>query len=307
MLACHDNVMRSRLNVAEGELALEDSISVAIPVAVSLAVSVATFVPFCYARAPFDSRKPLDEMQELRDNKTCCAMYVTIVIAVVASAMGVGCQQIRETWSVPFTSQPPAYKQAYGPTPRQRTEALKQLAERAKQLTPDELLTTGAELTETLKNERDPHIRRAIVQTLGALPGNSADEALHQALNDPVATVRGAACEAWATRPNANQVLPLLNERLAMDRDPDVRMAAIRAMSRFESPQTVLLLTGALDDPDPALKMTAIESLRQVSGQDFGSDVEAWRQFAAKQQVTSGQQTHPVATPDDALSFVHES
>jgi hypothetical protein len=35
----------------------------------------------------------------------------------------------------------------------------------------------------------------------------------------------------------------------------------------------------ALDDPDPALQRRAVESLRQVTGRDFGNDVVAWRTY----------------------------
>jgi hypothetical protein len=260
---------------------------------------VAIGVSFCYACDPFALPHRLDstptKMQELRENKTCCAMYVTIILAVIASA--VGCQQLRETWSLPFVGEPPAYKQAYGPTPRQRIEALQQLAGRSANLTPQELLTTGAELTETFKNERDPHIRRAIVQTLAALPGNFADEALLEALQDPVASVRCAACEAWATRSDANQALAVLHERVTTDQDPDVRLTAVQAMSRLELPESVQYLASALDHRDPAMRITAIESLQKVSGENFGSDLNAWRQFAARQRVNPGSPQRSIVPP----------
>jgi hypothetical protein len=39
-------------------------------------------------------------------------------------------------------------------------------------------------------------------------------------------------------------------------------------------------LAAALEEGDPAMQFRAVQSLRSVSGRDFGNDANAWREFA---------------------------
>lgn len=232
-------------------------------------------------------------MQELRENKPFCALYLAVVAVVVTTVVGSGCQQLGPAWmSHPFAGAVPQYKSEYGPTPSQRVVGLQQLASRAGEMSDADAARTAQELTEAYQHESDPILRRAIVETLGTLKGRHNDEALHLALSDPVASVRVAACEAWAKRGDVASAA-VLHERLTTDSDPDVRRNAIRALAQCQTPDTIQYLATALDDRDPALQVTAMETMRHLAGQDLGNDVNAWRQYAASQRRSSAAATSP--------------
>jgi hypothetical protein len=130
------------------------------------------------------------------------------------------------------------------------------------------------------QQETDPLLRMEIIRTLGALPTPESTEVLAAALRDGDREVRITVCRAWAQRggPEAVQVL---SEVLAHDSEIDVRMAAARGLGAMRDPpdEAIAALGRALEDRDPALQHRAVVSLRQVTGRDFGDDVNAWREF----------------------------
>ena len=101
---------------------------------------------------------------------------------------------------------------------------------------------------------------------------------LEATLDDPDADVRAAACEAWGTRPGADAT-EVLVRTLASDVDIDVRLAAARALGQTGDPAAIEALGHALEDRDPAMQYRAIESLREITGEDFGNDANRWRQY----------------------------
>ena len=60
----------------------------------------------------------------------------------------------------------------------------------------------------------------------------------------------------------------------------DVRMAATKALGKMKSPEAIQGLAVALEDRDPAMQYVAVESMKTVTGKDYGPNVEAWRQVA---------------------------
>ena len=90
--------------------------------------------------------------------------------------------------------------------------------------------------------------------------------------------VRIVACEAWSRR-GGMEALRQLIETLNSDTDADVRLAATRGLARFPSSEAIRALATALNDPDPALQYAGAETLKAVSGQDYGYNISAWREF----------------------------
>ncbi|MGC3971526.1 MAG: HEAT repeat domain-containing protein [Pirellulales bacterium] len=105
-----------------------------------------------------------------------------------------------------------------------------------------------------------------------------AGETLREALNDSDRDVRVAACQAWGIHGGA-QAVPQLSEALRKDPSVDVRLAAGKALGQIGGQESVQALSVALDDQDPALQYRAIQSLREVTGKDFGDNVAAWRDY----------------------------
>lgn len=167
-------------------------------------------------------------------------------------------------------------------TPAERIEALRQLAAQAPQMPPAEQDVACSELARGLLAEEDTLVRAQMLHTVAAFPTPLAGALLKAGLSDTDRDVRVACCEAWGKR-GTLEAAQLLGQVISTDTEIDVRLAAARALEQIEDPQTgpaaVAALATALEDPDPAMKHRAVLSLEQVTGRDFGNDVNAWRQF----------------------------
>ncbi len=60
-----------------------------------------------------------------------------------------------------------------------------------------------------------------------------------------------------------------------------MRLAAAEALGKINSPDSIKALAVALDDRDPALQYAGVQSLKAITGRDYGPDVQAWRQVAS--------------------------
>lgn len=166
-----------------------------------------------------------------------------------------------------------------GPTPKQRIKELQALAKRAPAMPPEEQEKTSMQLAEQLAAEQDSVIRCEILRTLGKLPTPTSAAMLRAGLEDKDLEVKTTVCDAWGERGD-DEAIVVLGDTLAQDPNLDVRLAAARALAKIKKPAAIQPLGLALDDPDPALQRRAVESLKQVSGRDYGNDVVAWRTFA---------------------------
>jgi HEAT repeat protein len=163
-------------------------------------------------------------------------------------------------------------------SPTKRINDLRELAKNASQKNPTEKELIAAQLATEIQHEPDPLLRARIVRTLGEYPGPAADFVLRVAVNDSDNDVRTAACESWGKR-NTAEAATMLVGVLNGDIEHDVRMAAARALGQSHEQVAVMALGNALDDKDPAMQYRAVISLRQITGQDLGNDVNKWREY----------------------------
>ncbi len=132
-------------------------------------------------------------------------------------------------------------------------------------------------LSVALKVERVEQNRVAIIESLGRLGSTAAIPALSDTARDPSATIRAAACAALGQIGTA-AVIPLLEERFTTDDSLDVRLAAAAALSNVGERSAAIVLLQGLTDPDIAVVYCCRKSLEQLLGQNYGNDLEAWRQ-----------------------------
>src|SRR6185437_10329091 len=99
-------------------------------------------------------------------------------------------------------------------------------------------------------------------------------------LNDENPSVRISCCRALGKRADPTSVEPL-SGALKQDKDVDVRMAAAEALGKINSPEAIKALGVALDDRDPALQYAGVQSLKAITGKDYGPNVQAWKQMVA--------------------------
>lgn len=163
-------------------------------------------------------------------------------------------------------------------TPQDRIKKLHQMAEKAHELGPAQQEGESQDLAKVLRKEEDPLIRAEILRALAAYPTEIASKMLTAGLKDTDRDVRVACCEAWAKR-KGHDATRLLSETLTSDTDIDVRMAAARALGQTGDPAATSALALALENPDPAMQYRAVQSLRQLTGKNYGDNVAVWRDY----------------------------
>jgi HEAT repeat protein len=158
------------------------------------------------------------------------------------------------------------------------------MSKRAKDTPPEEQERLSIQLARMIQRQEDPAVRIEIVRTLAKYKTTTSAAVLHAALADSDPDVRCESCRAWGQRGGEDAVREL-SQTLASDTNVDVRLAASRALGTTHSPVALTPLTDALADSDPALRYRTLESLRGISGKDFGPDIDAWRQYAQNKGV----------------------
>jgi len=164
-------------------------------------------------------------------------------------------------------------------TPAKRMNQMRAMAASAGQRSASEQEAYAAELAAQIKQEEDPLIREEIIRTLSAFPTTTSQAVMMAALKDFDAGVRIVAIKELSGSGDS-EVATQLAAMVQSDADIDVRLAATDALAKFKGPTIMPALALALDDTDPALQHRAIQSLKASSGEDFGNDVSAWRQYA---------------------------
>lgn len=166
-----------------------------------------------------------------------------------------------------------------GDIPAKRVEKMREEALAMSTLPPAEQQAKADLWATQFRNEADPLIRAELVKAIAACGSPTAADTMRAAMLDGTRDVRIAACEAWAKH-GGPQAVPTLSVAVRKDASVDVRLAALRALGTIGGQDALAVLGTALDDDDPAMQYRAIQSMRKISGKDFGDDVAAWREFA---------------------------
>lgn len=205
-------------------------------------------------------------------------VYVLITVSLLVGCAQPSRPKVSQWFSDTKTEEPDAAKLAGNP--QARAERYKQLAADASGMTPEEQATVCAELADELSKADDPLVRLSILRTAGAFSTQAASGMLTAGMQDPDRDVRIECCGIWGVRggPEAGR---LLTEAVASDSNIDVRLAATRALGSLSSddPHALEGLKIAVSDSDPAMQYRAVEALKRHTGQDYGNDVLAWREY----------------------------
>lgn len=165
-----------------------------------------------------------------------------------------------------------------GPTFHTQLAELRSIRQNPTGLSPEEQRRVIPTLAEISQNSTNTVLRAEATLTLAEFPAPETIPALQLAINDEDADVRIAACKAWGRR-GGPQALDVLSRAVSDDSDLDVRLAATTELAKFQDQQSLQALGVALNDKDPALQHRAVQSLKSVSGRDYGDSVPAWRDF----------------------------
>jgi HEAT repeat protein len=178
-------------------------------------------------------------------------------------------------------------------TPAMRKDTIQQFAARADGTDSADQRAQTDQLARQIQIEPDPLVREAIIHAIGAYHTPLAGQVLEAGLADDNQLVRVACCQSLGKRADEHSV-PMLANTLRADKQVDVRLAAAEALGKIKSPSSISALAVALDDHDPAMQFAGMQSMKAVTGKDYGGDVQAWR------QVASGGNPAPPAAPSIA-------
>ena len=146
---------------------------------------------------------------------------------------------------------------------------------------------------------RDPILllRLHALKLISTLDCPKTAETLNIATSDPSSDIRIGAVKALEQFPTSESIYQL-QEVVANDSDDDVRLAATRALGNLPGQSSVRALGVALNDRNPALQITATESLMRVTGQpSIGRDVVAWQNYVQQVAPAVESSTLPAASP----------
>jgi HEAT repeat protein len=168
-----------------------------------------------------------------------------------------------------------------------RTSTVREMGARAQQVDSEEQQRITDQLVQQIRTEPDPLVRLAIQETVAQFDTPMAQMVLLAGLNDDDRDVRIVCCRKLGQRATVNdqeddrrKIVTALQRTLEQDKEIDVRFAAVDALGKIQTTDSVRALAVALHDHDPAMQYAGVQALKRVSGQDFGNTVEAWRQYA---------------------------
>lgn len=167
-------------------------------------------------------------------------------------------------------------------TPGMRMSAVREIGARADKADMAEQQQICEQLARQIQTEPDPLVRLEIQDTIAGFQAPLAQRMLVAGLKDEDVDVRLTCCYRLAERAELATVGPL-RETLNSDPELDVRLAAIDALAKIQSTETVSALGTALQDRDPAVQYAAVQALKTATGEDLGNDVATWQQYVAGQ------------------------
>ncbi|MGB7342943.1 MAG: HEAT repeat domain-containing protein [Pirellulaceae bacterium] len=162
-----------------------------------------------------------------------------------------------------------------GVTDHERRQQLLQLADTIESLPAQRQAYWSTHLSKMIELDPSPEMRRLAVSAAGKLRTGGAVELIQKGLDDDSIKVRMEACRALGNRREA-QAATLLASTYGSETEIDVKHAALDAMANHKGPTAINSLRNALNDRNPATQSLAMQSLRGVTGKDYGSNPDAW-------------------------------
>jgi hypothetical protein len=166
--------------------------------------------------------------------------------------------------------------EALGITDFQRRKELELLVRTIPKMSADERADWTVHLEKIVANDPSPDMRHLAVRAAETIEGPTALGLIQKSLEDDSLKVRMAACDVLGKRPEP-EAAQSLAKIVGESSNLDIRQAALRAMGGHRGNVVKDSLKLALADRDPAIRMAAMQSLEQVTGEPLGtSDPDVW-------------------------------
>jgi hypothetical protein len=200
--------------------------------------------------------------------------------AVAALVVLSGCQSFFGYRGWPY----PEHDRTSFHTPSMRIDTVQQFASRSDGTDSQEQREYTDQLARQIQIEPDPLVRQAIIRATGEFRTPLAYQILEAGLRDESSQVRIACCESLGKRAETRCVAAL-GGVVRDDENKDVRLAAVEALGHIKDPSAVKAVAAALEDRDPAMQFVGVQSMKSITGKDYGGNVETWRQVAVGANV----------------------
>ncbi len=192
--------------------------------------------------------------------------------------------------------------QKLGPTYAQRIEELQVLDKQIASMPAEDQERWAMTLEKLIGKDPSPEIRAKAIATISKVQHPATTRALNRASTDEVEKVRLAACAAWGEQHDdagRDMLINLANS----DESTSVRAAAIKNLGEFDDPQVRQAFATLIDDNSPLIQYQVAQSLKKVSGQDYGGDFASWKKYLAGETVPPPEQKTMTARTLDSLNF----
>jgi hypothetical protein len=160
--------------------------------------------------------------------------------------------------------------------PRDKLQSWQKLVKSA--TSPRDKTNVARQLEEAFFAEDDPQLRAEILRLMGQLNMPPTATLVGRAKSDDDPSVRIQLCHLLAKSPPGSAT-EVLAELALNDTDQDVRQAAIKALGKLPDPHARQVLAKLLRNRDPAIQYLAVQSLKQITGKDFGLDFKQWEAY----------------------------
>ncbi len=176
--------------------------------------------------------------------------------------------------------------QELGTTFVQRLDELQLLESQLVWMPPEEKQAWAQHLERVIASDSSPEFRTRAVQIIAQIPGEAAVRGLNAASTDESEKVRLATCEGWRKLGGSEGRDMLLTMVNNSSETTSVRQAAIESLTDFAAePEVRSTLSRLLDDRSPAIQYQVTRSLSKVTGQDFGGNLQSWKDFMQGKEV----------------------
>lgn len=165
-----------------------------------------------------------------------------------------------------------------GPTFQERMDEVVYVQKQLPKMSPAEQEEWANKLEVMIRDESSPELRTRAVGAIAQIKSPVAERALKTASGDDVEKVRLAVCKAWEVQ-GGDTAKNMLMTLAQADSSNSVRQAAIGGLGKFDDPEVVKSLAVLLEDNSPAIQERAVGSLASITGQEYGGNIEQWRQY----------------------------
>jgi len=213
--------------------------------------------------------------------------YIPVVLVAAAAA---GCKPAVKAPRAPGGDAPNKgiVQKVFGPSP---TELVRQMFESKdpdlrrsaiEELSKHDWGRRGSYLKAYAILTADPAatVRSAAVRALGRSGDAKYAGEIISALSDSESSVRWDAAVAMDSIFATDAIEPL-SVRATSDVSPDVRVAAARTLRKYRRADVLETLLRCLDDPKLVVRLRAVESLTELTGENAGTDARDWRRTLA--------------------------